>query len=37
MLSYDTASDSVRYTAAGSLALEFKTSTVDDFGGGTLP
>ena len=37
VLTYDTASDSIRYTAAGSLALEFKTSTVDDFGGGTLP
>ena len=29
-------SDSTRYTAAGSIALEFKTSTVDDFGGGSL-
>ena len=37
VLSYDTASDAVRYTAGGSLALEFKSSTMDDFGGGTLP
>jgi hypothetical protein len=37
VLSYDTAADPVRYTAGGSLALEFKTSTLDDFGGGTLP
>ena len=36
VLSYDTAQDSIRYTAAGSLAVEFKTSTVDDFGGGSL-
>jgi hypothetical protein len=37
LLSYDTASDSVRYTAAGSLALEFRSGTMDDFGGGTIP
>jgi hypothetical protein len=37
VLSYDTAADSTRYTNAGNLALEFKTSTVDDFGGGTIP
>jgi hypothetical protein len=37
VLSHDTSGDSVRYTAAGRLALEFKTSTLDDFGGGTLP
>ena len=37
VLSYDTSADSTRYTAAGSLAVEFKTSTIDDFGGGTLP
>jgi hypothetical protein len=36
VLSYDTSGDATRYTAAGSLALEFKTSTIDDFGGGTL-
>jgi hypothetical protein len=35
VLAYDTSSDSIRYTAAGDLALEFKTSTIDDFGGGT--
>ena len=37
VLSYDTSHDATRYTAAGSLALEFKASTIDDFGGGTLP
>jgi hypothetical protein len=37
VLGYDTSSDSIRYTGAGQLALEFKTSTLDDFGGGTLP
>jgi hypothetical protein len=37
VLTYNTSSDAVRYTAAGRLALEFKTSTLDDFGGGTLP
>jgi ribosomal protein L14 len=37
VLSYDTAADATRYTNPGSLALEFKTSTLDDFGGGTLP
>ena len=37
VLSYDTSNDSVRYTAAGRLALEFRTSTLDDFGGGTIP
>ena len=36
VLSYNTSSDAVRYTTAGRLALEFKTSTLDDFGGGTL-
>ncbi len=36
VLSYDTAADAIRYTAAGSLSLEFKTSTLDDFGGGTI-
>jgi hypothetical protein len=37
VLTYNTSSDAVRYTAAGRLALEFKTSTLDDFGGGALP
>jgi hypothetical protein len=37
VLSYDTGSDSIRYSAAGRLALEFRSSTLDDFGGGTLP
>ena len=36
VLSYNTASDGVRYTAAGSLALEFRSGTIDDFGGGTV-
>ena len=37
LLSYDTSHDSTRYTAAGNLALEYKTSSLDDFGGGTIP
>jgi hypothetical protein len=37
VLTYNTSSDTIRYTAAGRLALEFKTSTLDDFGGGALP
>ncbi|HEY0417272.1 MAG TPA: hypothetical protein VGC78_12890 [Gaiellaceae bacterium] len=37
VMAYDTARDATRYTAPGSLAIEFKTSTIDDFGGGTLP
>jgi hypothetical protein len=37
VLSYDTSSDAIKYTAAGPLALEFKSSTLDDFGGGSLP
>jgi hypothetical protein len=37
VLSYDTSSDNIRYSGAGLLALEFKTSTLDDFGGGSLP
>ena len=36
-LSYDTTPDATKYTAAGNLALEFKSSTLDDLGGGTLP
>jgi hypothetical protein len=36
VLSYDTKNDATRYTAAGSLSLEFRTSTVDDFGGGGI-
>ncbi len=36
LLSYNTSADSIRYTAAGKLALEFKSSTLDDFGGGTI-
>ena len=37
VLSYDTSGDSIRYTGAGQLGVEFKSSTLDDFGGGTLP
>ena len=37
VLSYDTTPDATKYTAAGNLALEFKSSTLDDLGGGTLP
>jgi hypothetical protein len=36
ILSYDTASDATRYTNAGRIAIQFKTSIVDDFGGGTI-
>ena len=34
VLSYDTSNDAIRYTSAGRIALEFKTSTLDDLGGG---
>ena len=37
VLTYNTSTDSTRYTAAGNLALEFRSSTVDNFGGGTIP
>ena len=37
VISYDTSGDATKYSAAGRLAVEFKTSTLDDFGGGTLP
>jgi hypothetical protein len=37
VLSYDTAADATKYTAAGRLALEFRAAALDDFGGGTLP
>jgi hypothetical protein len=36
VMTYDTAGDATRYTAAGRIALEFHTSTLDDFGGGTI-
>src|SRR5581483_6486934 len=36
VLTYDTSNDTTRYTNAGSLAVEFKTSTIDNFGGGTV-
>jgi hypothetical protein len=34
---YDTSRDTVRYTAAGNIAVEFRGSKIDDFGGGSLP
>jgi hypothetical protein len=37
VLSYDTSGDTIRYTAAGNIAFEFRSSTLDDVGGGTLP
>ncbi len=37
VLTDDTSSDTTRYTNPGNLAIEFKTSTIDNFGGGTLP
>lgn len=36
VLTYDTSHDTTRYTAAGFLSLEFRTSTIDDFGGGGI-
>jgi hypothetical protein len=36
VLSYDTSADGTRYSNAGNLAVEFRTSTLDDFGGGTI-
>ena len=36
VMSYDTSGDATRYSAAGRLGLEFRSSTLDDFGGGTL-
>ena len=36
VLSHDTSGDSIRFTAAGRLAIEFRTSTIDNFGGGTV-
>jgi hypothetical protein len=37
VLSYDTSGDPVRYSGPGRLAFEYRTSTLDDFGGGSLP
>lgn len=37
IMSYDSSNDPIRYTAAGKVAVEFKSSTIDNFGGGTLP
>ena len=36
VLSYNTGNDATRYTAAGLLSFEFRTSTIDDFGGGGI-
>ena len=36
VLIYDTSTDTTRYTAPGYLAIEFKTSTIDNFGGGSI-
>jgi hypothetical protein len=36
VMSYDTSGDATKYTAAGNIAVEFKASTIDDFGGGTV-
>jgi hypothetical protein len=36
VMTYNTSGDATRYSAAGRLAFEFRTSTLDDFGGGTL-
>ena len=36
VLSYDTSGDATRYTGAGNLAIEFRSSTIDDFGGGKI-
>jgi len=35
-LSYNTNSDSVRYTSAGRVAIEFRAGAFDDFGAGTI-
>ena len=37
VLTYDTSADTTRYTNPGYLAIEFKTSTIDNFGGGSIP
>jgi hypothetical protein len=34
--SYDTSGDATKYTGSGNIALEFRNSTIDDFGGGTI-
>jgi hypothetical protein len=36
VMSYDTASDATKYTTAGRVVIQFKTSTIDDLGGGTI-
>ena len=37
VLTYNTSTDTTRYTSPGYLAIEFKTSTIDDVGGGSIP
>lgn len=36
VLAYDTSNDTIRYTSPGYLAIEFRTSTIDDLGGGSI-
>jgi hypothetical protein len=36
VMSYDTSGDATKYTGAGNVAVEFRSSTIDDFGGGTI-
>jgi hypothetical protein len=36
VMSYDTARDATRYTSTGRTVIQFKTSTIDSFGGGTI-
>ena len=36
VLTYNTASDTIRYTTAGRVALEFRAGAFDDFGGGSI-
>jgi hypothetical protein len=36
VMSYDTSGDATKYTAAGNIGLEFRSATIDDFGGGTI-
>ncbi len=36
VLSWDTSIDRVRYTGAGSIAIEFLNGALDDFGGGSI-
>jgi uncharacterized protein (TIGR03118 family) len=36
VMSYDTATDGTQYTSPGNVAIQFQTSTIDNFGGGTI-